>query len=56
MNNEKVQLSFQDRVDRIAIAYVQSHYDVKSMSIPEFMEAFNKAGNEIIDFMSNPKN
>lgn len=56
MSNEKIQLSFQDRVDRIAIAYIQSHYDVRSMSVPEFMKVFNETANEIIDFMSKTEN
>lgn len=32
-----VKLSFQDRIERLAIAYIQSHYDVKSMTLEDFI-------------------
>ena len=33
----QLKLSFQDRIERLVIAYIQSHYDVKSMTLEDFI-------------------
>lgn len=42
-----IKLSIQDRIEQVAIAYVQSHYDVKSMSPVEFLQAVNQVENQL---------
>ena len=41
-----------DRIDRIALAYVTAHYDVSQMDASEFFEKFKKAYNEISEIYS----
>jgi uncharacterized protein YutE (UPF0331/DUF86 family) len=45
----------QERVDQLAMLYIQSHYDIKSMSIPEFLKVFDETCNEIIATMESAK-
>ena len=45
----------QERIDKLAMLYIQNHYDVKSMSIPEFLKVFDKTCNEILDAMQSTK-
>ena len=42
-----VKLSIEDRIEFVAIAYVQSHYDVKNMTLLQFVEAVNTAENQL---------
>ena len=48
---EKVVNSMQDRIDRLAIAYVQSHYDVKSMTVTDFVKAVADVQYEIAAYL-----
>lgn len=41
-----------DRIDRIALAYVTAHYDVSQMDTSEFFEKFKKAHDEISEIYS----
>ena len=41
-----------DRIDRIALAYVTAHYDVSQMETSEFFEKFKKAHDEISEIYS----
>jgi len=40
---------FQDRIDMLAIAYIQEHYDIKAMTPQEFLRVFNEVCNQLID-------
>lgn len=42
-----------DRIDRIALAYVTSHYDVSQMDVAEFLKKFNEASYQIHEIHSN---
>lgn len=44
--------SLNERIDRLAIAYVTSHYDVKNMSVEEYFEAYKKVSNELFECIS----
>jgi hypothetical protein len=46
MNTKQVD----DRIDRIALAYVTAHFDVSQMDTSEFYEKFKKAHDEIAEF------
>ena len=48
MNTKQVD----DRIDRIALAYVTAQYDVSQMDASEFFEKFKKAYNEISEIYS----
>lgn len=47
--------NFQERIDSLAMLYIQNHYDIKSMSISELVKVFNKTCNEIIDAIQSTK-
>lgn len=49
-SSKEVQHSLQDRIDTLALMYVQNHFDVKSMSVNDFMEAFCETSNAIVTF------
>lgn len=49
-SSKEVQHSFQDRVDTLALMYVQNRFDVKSMSVNDFMEVFCETSNSIEAF------
>jgi len=53
---ETTTLSLQDRIDRLAIAYIENHYDVKNMSVSDFMEKFNETCGEICNSLNGIKN
>ena len=53
---DTVKQSMQDRIDKLAIAYVQSHFDVKSMSVIDFVKEVNTAEYAIVDYLSVEKN
>lgn len=38
-----------ERVDNLAMFYMEKHYNVSSMSIDKFIKTFDKTCNEIID-------
>ena len=40
---------FQERVDKLALFYLTNHYDVKEMSVKEFVNKFNETAEQIID-------
>lgn len=46
---------FQERVDKLAMIYIEHHYDIKSMTIDEFVKTFDKICNEIIDSLKSSK-
>ncbi len=41
-----------ERIDRLAIGYVTSHYDVKNMSVEEFLNKFKEVSTEIFELSS----
>ncbi|MCB5875872.1 hypothetical protein LIR51_13705 [Blautia producta] len=53
---DTVKQSLQDRIDRIAIAYVQSHFDVKSMSVTDFVKEITNAQYAIADYLAVKEN
>ncbi len=53
---DTVKLSLQDRIDRIAIAYVQSHFDVKNMSATEFIKEVANAQYAVADYLEAKEN
>ncbi len=52
---DTVKLSMQDRVDNLAVAYVQSHFDVKDMSPEEFVKEVASAQIKIAEYFNNIK-
>ena len=44
--------SIDERIDRLAIAYITSHYDVSQMSVEEYFEKFKEVSNKIFDLYS----
>ncbi|SHJ53641.1 hypothetical protein SAMN02745163_02090 [Clostridium cavendishii DSM 21758] len=40
-----------DRIEKVATLYIQSHYNVKEMSLPELMKLFDETCEEIIEIM-----
>ena len=44
--------SIDDRIDRLAISYITSHYDVSQMSVEEYFEKFKEVSNKIFDLYS----
>lgn len=53
---DKTQLSMQDRIDKLAIAYVQSHFDVSTMSVTEFVQEVANTQYAIADYLEVQKN
>lgn len=53
---ETLQQSMQDRIDQLAIAYVQSHFDVKSMSVVDFVKEVANAQYAIADYLEVKNN
>ncbi|AJA50065.1 hypothetical protein CPAST_c40360 [Clostridium pasteurianum DSM 525 = ATCC 6013] len=47
---------FEERVDKLAMLYMEKHYDISTMSVDEFVKAFNKTCNEIIDSIESSNN
>lgn len=44
-----------ERIDRLTMLYLDKHYDIKSMSVDEFIENFNKVRREINEAVQAPK-
>lgn len=40
---------FQDRVDKLALAYMEHTCDISKMTVAEFIKKFNEICNELID-------
>ena len=53
---DSIKLSMQDRIDKIAIAYVQSHFDVKSMSVEDFVKEIANAQYAIASYLEVKEN
>jgi len=51
-----VKQSMQDRIDKLAIAYVQSHFDVKEMPVVDFVKEVNNAQNAIVAYLGVENN
>lgn len=47
---DKTTDSLQNRIDNFTIAYVQAHYDVKNMSIQEYMDKIAEVSHAIFDW------
>lgn len=45
--------SLQNRIDNLAIAYVNAHYDISKMSATEYWKNVNTASKEIFEAMKN---
>lgn len=45
--------SFQERLDRLALLYLEKHYDIKEMSTAEFIKTYNKVLEELALAMNN---
>ena len=46
MNNSAY--SLQERVDQLALLYLEKHFDISQMSVAEYIKMFNAVSNEII--------
>lgn len=46
---------FAERIDKLTMFYLDRHYDIKSMSVDEFVEAFNKVRIEVTEAVQAPK-
>lgn len=44
-----------ERIDKLTMFYLDRHYDIKSMSVDEFVETFNKVRIEVTDAVQAPK-
>ncbi len=44
--------SLTERIDRLAISYVTSHYDVENMSVEEFISKFKEISAKIYELFS----
>lgn len=53
---DTVKQSMQDRIDKLAVAYVQSHFDVKSMSVVDFVKEVTNAQYSIVEYLEVTKN
>lgn len=47
--------SFEERVDKLAMFYMEKHYDISSMSIDEFIKTFNDVCNNIVNSIQSTK-
>lgn len=53
---DTIKSSLQDRIDALAIAYVQSHFDVKSMSVTDFVKEVASAQYAIVEYLEVSEN
>lgn len=53
---DTVKQSIQDRIDNLAIAYVQNHFDVKAMSVTDFLKEVANAQYAIADYLEVTRN
>lgn len=44
-----------ERVEKVALLYIQSHYDVKSLTLPELIKLFDNTCDEILDVIKENK-
>lgn len=44
-----------ERIDSLTMLYLDKHYDIKSMSVDEFIETFNKVRREVNEAVQTPK-
>lgn len=44
-----------ERIDKLTMFYLDRHYDVKSMSVDEFVGTFNKVRIEVTEAVQAPK-
>ncbi|MBQ6551385.1 MAG: hypothetical protein IJL78_08265 [Lachnospiraceae bacterium] len=51
MEEITVKLSIEDRIERFAISYAEHHYDVKSMSLTDYLKTVNQIENELAKIM-----
>lgn len=40
--------TFQERVDQLALFYLENHFDISKMTVAEYIKMFNAVSNEII--------
>lgn len=40
--------TFQERVDQLALFYLEKHFDISKMAVAEYIKMFNAVSNEII--------
>lgn len=40
--------TFQERVDQLALFYLEKHFDISKMTVAEYIKMFNAVSNEII--------
>lgn len=46
----------QERIDMLAMFYMDKHYDIKSMPIAEFIKTFDKVRAEIVTSVETSEN
>ncbi len=44
---------FQDRLDRLAMLYVEKHYNIKELSPAEYLKVFNKTLEDLVIAMND---
>lgn len=47
------QTYFQERIDKLAMLYIENHYDISKMSVSEFVKTFYNIYNEINDLIKS---
>ena len=40
--------SFQERVDQLALLYLEKHFDISKMTVEEYIKMFNAVSDEIV--------
>lgn len=50
------QTYFQERVDKLAMLYMEKNYDISKMSVSEFLKTFDSICNEILDSIRSSDN
>lgn len=40
--------TFQEKVDQLALFYLEKHFDISKMTVAEYIKMFNAVSNEII--------
>ncbi|NMF04527.1 hypothetical protein [Clostridium beijerinckii] len=43
----------QERIEKVATLYIQSHYDIEKMSLTELVQLFDKTCDEILEVVQS---
>lgn len=45
--------TFQERVDQLALLYLEKHFDISKMTVAEYIKMFNAVSDEIITVLQH---